>query len=199
MRIAAFDFDGTITRKDTLALFIRFAKGQTAFFVGLAVLSPILILYKLGLLSNEKAKQAVFSWFFKGMSIERFNALGQAFIPELSRVARPDALAAIARHRQAGDQLVIVSASIENWVAPYASSIGIDMVLATQAEIDVDGKLTGRFASRNCYGEEKVHRLKDAFPVLRENRSDYFVTAYGDSAGDAALLTFADKGYLNQF
>ena len=68
MRIYAFDFDGTLTTKDTLIEFIRFSKGIVRLFLGFLLFSPLLILMKLHLYPNWKAKQRVFSWFFKGMS-----------------------------------------------------------------------------------------------------------------------------------
>lgn len=75
MRIYAFDFDGTLTTKDTLIEFIRFSKGRVRLFLGFLLFSPLLILMKLHLYPNWKAKQRVFSWFFKGMSLDSFNRL----------------------------------------------------------------------------------------------------------------------------
>lgn len=61
MRIYAFDFDGTLTTKDTLIEFIRFSKGRVRLFLGFLLFSPLLILMKLHLYPNWKAKQRVFS------------------------------------------------------------------------------------------------------------------------------------------
>ena len=63
-------------------------------------------------------------------------------------------------------------------------------MLATEVEVDDDGRLTGRFKTKNCFGQEKVDRLLQAEP----HREDYFLTAYGDSRGDRELLAFADEG-----
>ena len=70
--LALFDFDGTITKDDSLLKFIRFVVGDGRFVFGLVVLSPILVAYKLKLIPNYKAKQKMLSWFFKGMSKEAF-------------------------------------------------------------------------------------------------------------------------------
>ena len=59
--IAAFDFDGTITTKDTLFDFVKFHVGSKNFYKGLIFLSPILILYKLGFIRNDIAKQKLFT------------------------------------------------------------------------------------------------------------------------------------------
>jgi phosphoserine phosphatase len=67
-------------------------------------------------------------------------------------------------------------------------------VLGTQIEV-IDGKLTGRFLSKNCYGQEKVNRILSLYP----NRQDYHLTAYGDSRGDKEMLAFADESYFKPF
>lgn len=94
-----------------------------------------------------------------------------------------------------GVEVVIVSASIENWVIPFGRFLGVTHILGTVVECDSDGKLTGHFVGNNCYGVEKVRRLKEIIP----KRSDYYIIAYGDSHGDKELLDFADKGYYKYF
>ena len=72
-RIAAFDFDGTITRKDTLIEFLRFAGGSARLYVVFALYSPLLVLMKLKLYSNQKAKEKIFAHYFKSMPIEQLD------------------------------------------------------------------------------------------------------------------------------
>ena len=67
MRIAVFDFDGTVTTKDTLLEFIKFVRGPVSFYAGFLRYAPQLLAYKLGLYPNWKVKQQIFSHFFKGM------------------------------------------------------------------------------------------------------------------------------------
>ena len=78
-KLYAFDFDGTITKRDTLIAFIRYAKGTSAFVLGFLLHAPLLVLMKLGLYPNWKAKQRVFAYFFKGLDLEAFNDLCQRF------------------------------------------------------------------------------------------------------------------------
>ena len=66
MRIAVFDFDGTVTTKDTLLEFIKFVRGPVSFYAGFLRYAPQLLAYKLGLYPNWKVKQQIFSHFFKG-------------------------------------------------------------------------------------------------------------------------------------
>ena len=196
-RIAVFDFDGTITRKDTLIEFIRFAKGNAALYWGLFLHLPWLVLMKLHLCNNGKIKERVFSWFFKGMSIEQFNQLGQQFYEtRADKLLHTDALQAIKEHKQNGDTVVILSASIENWVQPFASALQAEGLLGTQAEV-LNGILTGRFATKNCYGQEKVNRLKAW--IEANVKEQPYVIAYGDSRGDNELLEFANEKHYKQF
>ena len=196
-RIAVFDFDGTITRKDTLIEFIRFAKGSAALYCGLLLHLPWLVLMKLCLYDNSKTKERVFAWFFRGMPIDRFNKLGHDFYQtQADQLLYSEAKLQINDHHKNGDLVVILSASIENWVQPFASALQAESILGTQIEIQ-DGKLTGRFSSPNCYGAEKVRRLKE-WLCQNEIKNPYII-AYGDSRGDKELLQFANESYYKQF
>ena len=190
-RIAAFDFDGTITKKDTLLEFLKFTHGGR-YYIYLLILSPMLLTFKLGLIKNYKAKQILFSFFYKGWNINKFNSFCENFTKTIE--IRPKALNAIKKHIENKDQIVIISASMENWLCPWAKLHGINSVLATQIEVKEE-KITGRFLSKNCYGTEKVNRLSRLLPI----RTDYYLTAYGDSKGDKELLEYADEGYLKNF
>lgn len=193
--IAAFDFDGTITYKDTLLEFIHYAVGLRRFWTGFFLHLPLLLAYKLGVYPNWKVKQRIFAWFFAGMDVEDFDQLCQGFYRHCGKaLLRPAACCCIGEHIRGGDEVVLVSASIENWVNPFAQALGIRYSLGTQIETD-GRRLTGRFATPNCYGREKVRRLLAVFP----NREDYRLVAYGDSRGDRALLDFADEAYYKPF
>ena len=195
-KIYAFDFDGTLTTKDTLLEFIRFAKGSGQMFRGFLLFSPLLLLMKLHLYPNWKAKQQVFSYFFKGMNIDDFNALCTHFAEQNKHLLRP---AGIEKVRQAIEEeqatVLIISASIDNWVRPFFDEIDKKIqVLGTQIETN-GGRLTGQFTTKNCYGQEKVNRLTALYP----HREAYELIAFGDSRGDKELLEFADKGFYKPF
>lgn len=186
-KIYAFDFDGTLTTRDTLLEFIRFACGAPRFLLGFLLHAPLLVLMKLRLYPNGKTKQRVFSWFFKGMPVEAFDALCQDFAHTHRHLLRPDVVRVLEQALAEGSEVFIVSASIDNWVQPFFPSV---TVLGTQIEV-ADGRLTGRFLTPNCYGQEKVRRIL----TLHPDRSDYHLTAYGDSRGDREMLAFADEAH----
>ena len=91
--IALFDFDGTITTRDTLLEMIRFTRGDASFLTGFALLSPWLVAMKAGLISNSNAKQKVLRYFFGGMPPEKFRDVCESFTREkIPSLIRPKAL-----------------------------------------------------------------------------------------------------------
>lgn len=189
--VVAFDFDGTLTTSDTLIAFIRDVHGTWSFMLGFLRYAPLLVLMKLRLYPNYRSKQKVFSYFFRGMAMKEFDSLCQHFAATHRHLLRPQGRAALEQAQSAGSEIVIISASIDNWVQPFFPSV---RVLGTQVEVK-DGCLTGRFLTKNCYGQEKVNRLLTVFP----DRETYHLTAYGDSRGDKELLAFADEAHYKPF
>lgn len=188
-RLYVFDFDGTLTKRDSLLAFIIFVRGWKMLLLTLLRYSPLLVLMKLGLYDNGKAKEKVFCACFKGMSLTSFNDYCQRFAEENRSLLREQAVLYINKVRE--ETCVIISASVDNWVQPFFPDI---RVLGTQIEV-ADGKLTGKFTTPNCYGPEKVRRLLSAYP----ERKDYYLVAYGDSGGDRELLDYADEAYYQPF
>lgn len=197
-KIYCFDFDGTLTTSDTLLEFIKYAKGRGRFLMVFLMYSPLLILMKLHLYPNWKAKQQIFAHLFAGMRIEKFDALCRGFAEESQHLLRPKGITLMHEALVAGAQVFIVSASIDNWVRPFFDIRNLKgvQVLGTQIEVE-DGKLTGNFKSNNCYGKEKVHRIAEALKSFE--RSEYEIEAFGDSRGDKEMLAFADKGHFKPF
>jgi len=191
LTLAVFDFDGTITRKDTLIEFIKFTKGKWRFYSGILLFSPLLVAMKLKLFPNWEVKQQLFSYFYKGISVEIFDKWGVEFGAMIDKMLRPKVMKVLKLRRKNGEKIIIVSASIENWIKPWADKTGIDMVLSTQIGVDFKNRITGKFLTKNCYGQEKVSRLLCAFP----NRNEYKLIVYGDSCGDKELIEMADEGY----
>ena len=150
--VVAFDFDGTLTTRDTFPAFIRFSLGFWRFAVGLALFAPMLVAMKGGFYPNWKAKQRVFSHFFKGMSVGRFDAYCEDFCRDrLPRMLRKQLL----------------------------QTAGFTRLLCTEVETE-NGVLTGRFSTPNCYGTEKVRRLQSAYPDRKEYRLIAYGDSRGD-------------------
>lgn len=111
--VAVFDFDGTITSKDTLLEFIIFACGKWKFLAGFLLHSPWLCLMKLHLYPNCKCKERIFSWFFKGMAYNAFAELGRRFSERADGILRQETLELVNKHKREGAAVYVVSASIE--------------------------------------------------------------------------------------
>jgi HAD superfamily hydrolase (TIGR01490 family) len=188
-RVVVFDFDGTLTRKDTMLEFIRFACGTPRFAVGFMLYSPLIALMFAKLYPNWKAKQKIFSFFFKGWSREAFARKGEAFADRIDSFVREDNVSKLDGYASDGATVYVISASVAEWVRPWCRRHGVAQVLATEVTSN-DGRLTGEFSTKNCYGREKVDRLLAVEP----NRSEYTLYAYGDSRGDKEMIEFADFG-----
>ncbi len=194
MRLAIFDFDGTITTRDSFEDFIFYSHGVVKTLWGILLVSPELVSYVLKIMPNWQAKQKVFAHFFKGWQKEDFEAAARRYIRErLPVIIRPAALKRLDWHKGEGHRIVIVSASFENYLQPWCETYGCEL-LATKVEIKNE-VLTGQFASKNCYGEEKVARLKEAYRL-----ADFeFIYAYGDSNADRCLARIAQEFHYRPF
>lgn len=190
--VAAFDFDGTLTRRDTLMAFLLYLAGPWRLLGNAVLLFPTLLGYALKLIPNGVAKERVLRRFLHGMNSDQLHQVAGEFasrgIPEL---VRPAALRRLNWHRRQGHFCVVVSASIEDYVAPWAEAAGFDATLATRLARDGEGRITGYYEGENCYGAEKVRRLQ---PLLSETGGSELY-AYGDSRGDRELLALADHAW----
>lgn len=194
-RVVAFDFDGTYTLSDSLPLFLKWSFGKWGYWWGLLLCLPWLVLFKLRLLRGGQAKERLISHFVKGMPQEEFQALGRQFAAHYQpTLTRPEAEQAMNAALENGDQVLVVTASIIDWVKPWFKDRDVT-ILSTEMEVDADGRLTGRFACPNCNGAEKWRRIVEAVPDVEQRE----LVAYGDSGGDRVMLAHADKAYLGDF
>jgi phosphatidylglycerophosphatase C len=192
--IVAFDFDGTLTVKDSFTGFLAWRAGSGRYVAGLIRLAPALLSYLIHR-DRGRLKASVTRRFLKGLTRDALDASARRYAESHARkMLRPDAVRAWKRWQAAGARLVIVTASPEPIVAPFARGLGCDLLLGTRLELDGMERVTGRFDGPNCRGEEKVRRLRAAFgPDVR------LEAAYGDSDGDTAMLALADEAGFKVF
>lgn len=193
-RVAAFDLDGTLTRRDTLLPFLLRSCGRRP--TATALMAESLVLLR-GVAGDDQArddaKAGVLRRLLAGRPVAPLAELAEEFADEvMATLVRTDAAARIERHRGQEHELVIVTASPELYVGPLARRLGVDQVLGTLLEVDDAGLLTGRLLGANCRGAEKVARLRAWL-----GDDEFELWAYGDSAGDRELLALAaDNGVL---
>jgi phosphatidylglycerophosphatase C len=193
-KIAFFDFDGTITTRDSFLEFIKFQKGRRAFYLGFLRFSPWLIALKLKLVPNDRVKQKILVYFFKGMPESVFQQSSDAFaIQSIPAMIRPAALEEIKKLKTQEFDLVIVSASAGNWLQAWTREMGLALI-ATRLEVK-EGLMTGLIEGKNCHGMEKVRRIREEWnlAVFQE------IYAYGDTPGDKPMLALGTRSFYKPF
>ncbi|WP_299441835.1 HAD-IB family hydrolase [uncultured Aquimarina sp.] len=194
MIVAFFDFDGTITRKDSFLDFISFTHGKLQLWVGLFMYSYYILGYKLKWVSDQKLKELFISHYYKGTTAQEFKKLGIEYCEhKLSDIIFSKALKRIQWHKNQSHRVVVVTASISQWIKPWCDELGIE-IIASELEIQQD-KITGKLAGKNCNGPEKVSRIKERYDLDAVT----YCYAYGNSNGDKELLAIADEQYYQYF
>ena len=192
--VAAFDFDGTLSSRDNVVPFLRLVAGPGAVAGALAATVGPFVANRADPDRRDQAKATLVARTLTGRRVDHVRDLGWRFARQVVRLhLRPDVLARLEEHRAHGHELVLVSASLDVYLHPIAELLGVPHVLATQLEVGPDGRFTGRLDGPNVRGAEKVRRL-EAWLAADPARRGATVIAYGDSAGDDALLARADVG-----
>lgn len=191
--VAAFDFDGTITYRDSFIPFLLYIAGSWRFSKGLCKVVPKYLAYKCGFMTNQQAKEEFIRVYLGGISKEELRRLGEEFADRaLPGMIRPEMAEKIRWHNNEGHTTVLISASLDVYLEPWAKKMGFAAVLSSRVFWDKGNLVTGSLDGKNCFGAEKVVRLKKWLGA----RPVDFLYAYGDSRGDLELLALADEGYL---
>lgn len=195
--IAAFDFDGTLTRRDTLLPFLARGLGWARFALALLRCAPWLAGYALLLVRNDVAKARLLHLTLSGRSLAEMDDWTERWLArDFAGQLQDWTLARLAWHREAGHCCVLVSASPDIYLQRVARELGFDGLICTEMQVQ-DGRLTGCLYTPNCHGEQKVLRLK---AWLLERFGDDFthdmtLYAYGDTVGDKPMLRLATQAW----
>ena len=185
--IAFFDFDGTLTKSDSFWHFLRYGSTPLKFATAVLILSPLLVRFKLGLISNLEAKPKVLKFFFEGMDCERFTEICCSFAKEkLPELLVEERVQLLKDHQNKGHMVCLVSASIADYLKPWCEQMNIGL-LATKMK-NVNGRFHAEYEYPNCWGPEKAKRIKEAYNLTEYEQ----VFAYGNSRGDKEMLELAD-------
>jgi phosphatidylglycerophosphatase C len=192
-KLYLFDFDGTLTYKDTMFLFLKFydpAKFSVQFLKHI----PLFTLLKLKLADAEAVKKSFISAILKGQSRYQLEKKAQQFFEEnYPAVFRENALDFISNIDRAHTESYIITASLDLWVKPFAEKLDMKL-LATQAEFKND-IFTGNFVGKNCNKQEKVERVKIEIGDKKFGK----IIAFGDTSGDRPMFKFANESHYRFF
>ncbi|WP_420471040.1 HAD-IB family hydrolase [Brevundimonas sp. FT23042] len=189
--VVAFDFDGTLTIRDSFTALLRWRAGAGGWALGLVRMAPAVAAYARDR-DRGRIKAASVKEFLKGVSRTQLEADAERFADEVwSKFMRPDAVKVWNEWGERGAHRVIVTASPETTVAPFARRLGAEALIGTRFAFDADDRITGGFDTPNCRGEEKMRRLRAAY-----GEDVHLLAAYGDTSGDTEMIAAADeKGF----
>lgn len=193
-RAAVFDLDGTLTRVDTFLTFLIYALiREPRRWWRAPLLAGAVLMHKSGLRPNDWLKSFFLFQILGHLPAASRQALVASFLPDfLVTHLRTQAREQIFAHRQAGDHLVLLSASPDFLVEPIGQDLGFDTILCTHCESDAKGRITGNLSGGNCYGAAKVVRLQEW--IKQPDRPLKYV-AYSDHHSDLDLLRTAEEGF----
>lgn len=191
--LAVFDLDGTLVRRDTfLPFLISYGRRHRRWLSLLGMPLPVAA-YAGRLMKDSAAKQRLIVSFLGGQPIERIEEHAAWFAEHwLERYPHEAALAELRRHQQAGDRVILLSASPSVYVPAIAQQLEIDEVVCTQVAHG-DGLCIGRLSGANCKGEAKLQALKDHLKTEHATPGSH---AYGDSHHDLPVLRWVEHGLL---
>ncbi|MEN5061004.1 HAD family hydrolase [Luteimonas sp. TWI1416] len=186
MNLALFDFDGTITTKETFADFIHFAVPPVRLGMGKVLLAPLVIGYRTGRVSGNLMRGSAVRIGLAGMPVDRAQALGRRFADEvLLGLQRPNVMSRIEWHKARGDRVVVVSGALELYLAPWCERHGLELI-CSRLEVR-EGRLTGSYAGNQCVADEKARRVRETIDTSLYEE----IYAYGDTSDDFAMLRLA--------
>ncbi len=189
--IAFFDFDGTLTTRDTLVDFTRYMVGPLKFILGLVILFPWLLLTLLRVMDKDKMARHFIKYYYQNKNIKELEQLVAGYTDKrIPKLMNPDVFRQFLHHKQNKHDVAVVSASPFIWLAKWCKDNKVDLI-ATQIVIKND-IVQGSLIGNRCNGHEKVRRIKEKYEL-----SDYdTIYAYGNSKGDMPMLQMADKGFF---
>lgn len=190
-----FDFDGTISSKDSFIHF--FLKSyKKSYILKKLIFNFHLILYT-AIVKKEKSKvkELIISLFLKGKTKEEINTLGKKYgslyIQEIIRPLALDYLYKIKKDSK--NDVYIVSASLYFWLYHFAENISVKLISTKLAYSD--NKFSGKFKGENCKGMEKVNRIREEIDL----KSYKQIISFGDSKGDVEMFSISTKTNYKPF
>jgi HAD superfamily hydrolase (TIGR01490 family) len=193
-KLFLFDFDGTITNRDSFLWFILYTQPKWRILYGSIKLSYKFLLYIIGKISNENLKEEVLAFFLKGKTRKEIAQMG-IYAAELfdNKIIRKSAKEYIKNCMLLDARMIIVSASVEDWIMPLAKKYNMECI-ATRLNYQ-NNIFTGKLSGKNCYGEEKVARIRKFIHDI----DSYEIYSFGDTIADKQMLNIAQYKFYKYF
>ena len=195
-KLAIFDIDYTITRKETLMEFFKYLVSKdikNIKFLPRALYSGLMYGIKV---YDEKRVKECFLKFIENIDEKELAILTKSFYDErLSTILYEDAVNMIKKLKNEGYMVTLISASPEFYIKEFYAIKEVDLIIGTKFIFE-NGKFVRKMSGNNCKGEEKVKRLEK---VLKEkNIKADFKNSYmfSDSLSDKPLLDLVGNSYL---
>lgn len=191
MRLVLFDMDHTLVPADTGTIWSQFLQEQNLISLEKAQeRAQFLADYQNGTLNVEEAYR-----FELGVlqSLERDlrkELLNKFFEDKVKPLITAKALQQVAEHRQNGDYLIMITATLEEIASPIAEFFGMDHLIGGRGQIDAHGNYTGEIELEPCMGRGKLVHLEEWLVKTGNNPVEY--TFYSDSHNDLPLLEQVD-------
>lgn len=193
MRIALFDLDGTLTRRDSLFPYVLgFCLRHPLRLPRLLVMPWQVLRYLFSHRDRGELKQALIIAGLRGASREQIARWNQRYVKRLiEHGMHRAALDRLKVHRQRGDYLVLMSASPDLYVPAVARALAFNETICTGVRWN-GMVLSGELTTANRRAEEKLRGVE----ALRARHDGSQITAYGNSASDVMHLRACDDGHL---
>lgn len=185
--LVLFDFDGTITSKDTFPLFFKFSFNYIKFLLGFFLHLHKYFLHKINIINAETLKLSILIYFLKGRNIYWIHEKGKHFIDylETKQIIKPEFITKINQFKNQNAEIYVVSASPEIWIKQFCLKHQIKFI-CTELEY-CNHIFVGKFSTKNCNYLEKKNRILNEIQI-----NDYSqIIVYGDSSGDEEMMSLA--------
>lgn len=174
--------------------YTRHVCGFFPYILGLIHLAPMLFRFRIGTLDRTEAKESWLTYFLGGKSITELEKKAHSFTESiLPNMVKKSAMDRLKWHQKEGHLCILVTASLEFWTHAWASKHNL-ILLATKGMVE-NQQFTGKLNGPNCWGIEKKKRVESHVDLS----SIQTIYAYGDSAGDREILSWADYGAFRFF
>ena len=190
--IAIFDLDRTLTKRGCFTPFIFYvARRSPRRFLSLHRILVAAVCNVVGLYRRDDIKLLMWREVLGGLPREEAETLGNSFAKtwiqnELRRQTKNN----IKKHQEAGDRLILATAAMDIIADPIGRALGFDDIISTRTHWTAEDHISGNFDGRNCYGEEKLRRVKLILGDLSPSKT----LAYSDHITDLPVLLWAENG-----